>query len=213
LAPVHSLAHRYQRSGVGANVFYAWSYFGAPSSNGAQNFKDQDGYAIEFDANIGLTNWWQEDQYYRRRAPTWNFNETATWIRGKHTVSFGGSMMTVRSDREDKVVVPGINLGFNNNSDLARTLFTLANFPGASTAQLTDARELYGLVTAADRRHRPGRARSQDQQVHGVRHSRNVDQDGRLRRVLAGFLEGRAHPDAHRRHPLGRPGPRPIAER
>src|SRR6185436_11378508 len=33
------------------------SYFGDDSSNGPQTFEDEDGYAIDFDGNIGLTNW------------------------------------------------------------------------------------------------------------------------------------------------------------
>ena len=43
--------------------------------------------------------------------------------------------------------MPGINLRFDTTNDPAAGLFSTANFPGASAAQLTDARELYALLT------------------------------------------------------------------
>jgi hypothetical protein len=56
-------------------------------------------------------------------------------------------MLFVRAWEDAKQVVPGIDLRFNTANDPAAGLFTGANFPGASTAQLTDARELYALLT------------------------------------------------------------------
>jgi outer membrane receptor protein involved in Fe transport len=44
-------------------------------------------------------------------------------------------------------MVTGINLRFDTNFDPAASLFNTTNFPGASAAQLTDARELYALLT------------------------------------------------------------------
>ena len=32
-------------------------FFGQPHSSGPQTFEDTNGYAIDLDANIGLTNW------------------------------------------------------------------------------------------------------------------------------------------------------------
>ncbi len=132
---------------AGAISAFRYSHFGTPASNGPQQFADQGGYAIDFDTNIGLTNWWNENRTRKRRAPTYNINENATWIRGKLTMTFGGSYLRSSSREFEQVQVPGVNLGFNNTYDPARTLFTTANFPGASSAQLTDARELYGLLT------------------------------------------------------------------
>ncbi len=44
-------------------------------------------------------------------------------------------------------MVPSLNLGFDTQRDPAAGLFTTANFAGASAGQLTDARELYALLT------------------------------------------------------------------
>ena len=43
--------------------------------------------------------------------------------------------------------MPGITLGFNNTFDPAIGLFNTTNFPGASNAQLGDARAVYAMLT------------------------------------------------------------------
>ena len=58
-------------------------------------------------------------------------------------------------------MVPEIDLGFDQTNDPANGLFTTATFQGASTAQLTDARALYAMLTGRVRGdYRRGRARS-----------------------------------------------------
>jgi hypothetical protein len=132
---------------AGFTAFGGTSAFGSQISNGAQNFADQNGYAIDFDANIGLTNWHTESSYSWRTAPAMNIDESLTWQLGKHSLNFGGGFLHTRVHDNAQTVVPGINLGFNTTNDPAAGLFTTANFPGASGANLTDARELYALLT------------------------------------------------------------------
>jgi Carboxypeptidase regulatory-like domain len=126
------------------------SHFGVDSSNGVPTFDDQDGYAIDFDSNIGLTNWWNQNTPSWRSAYVYSIDETLSWQLGKHSVSFGGAMLFSRAWEMAQQMVPGIQLGFDNNSDPAIGLFTggaTGNFRDASAAQLTDAREFYGLLT------------------------------------------------------------------
>lgn len=123
------------------------SSFGDDSTNGAQNFADQAGYAIDFDANIGLTNWHAENNRSWRSSPTFSLDESVTWQRGTHSLNFGASAVHVRAWENAQQYVPGINLGFSTNNDPAATMFTSTLIPGASAAQLTDARELYALLT------------------------------------------------------------------
>ncbi len=123
------------------------SSFGSFATNGVGNFADQDGYAIDFDANIGLTNWHTENGFSWRASPTFSIDESLTWQRGSHSVNFGGGFLNVRAWENAIQMVPGINLGFNTNNDPAAGLFATANFAGASAGQLTDARELYALLT------------------------------------------------------------------
>jgi hypothetical protein len=132
----------------GLVAFYGFSNFGAQSSNGKQSFADQEGYAIDFDSNIGLTNWFYENGFSWRRAPTVSLDEILTWQRGTHGLSFGGSFL--QSDAQENAIaqmVPGINLGMSQQFDPAAGLFTTGNFSGASSAQLSDARDLYALLT------------------------------------------------------------------
>ena len=84
-----------------------------------------------------------------------------SWQKGRHSLSFGGAMLVrARLRRTARQMVPGINLGFNTTNDPAAGLFTTANFPGASAANLADARDLYALLTGrVIGRHRAGGAR------------------------------------------------------
>ncbi len=131
----------------GLTAFYGSSNFGDLTTNGPQSFADQDGYAIDFDGNIGLTNWWVRNAPTWRNAPAYSVEDTVTWQKGKHSMSFGGNFLLSTAEGFGQQMVPGINLGFNTQFDPASSLFTTANFPGASSAQLTDARELYALLT------------------------------------------------------------------
>ena len=123
------------------------SYFGENASNGPQTFADQNGYALDFDQNIGLTNWFRANGPTSRSAWSWNIDDTLSWQKGRHSLSMGGSLYFGRAWEDGQQIVPGIQLGFDQNNDPAAGLFSIANFPNASTAQLADARELYGLLT------------------------------------------------------------------
>jgi len=123
------------------------SYFGEPISNGPQTFASLNGYALDFDQNIGLTNWFTANGPTSRSAWSWNVDDTINWQKGGHSLSVGGSLYFGRTWENGQQVVPGIQLGLDQNNDPAAAMFSSANFPGASTAQLSDARELYGLLT------------------------------------------------------------------
>ena len=122
-------------------------FFGQPYSNGPQTFDDTNGYAIDFDGNIGLTNWHDGNAMAGRSAYQYTFDDTLSWQRGKHSLTFGGAAFLGRAWDDSQQMVPGINLGFNTANDPAAGMFGAANFPGASGGQLTDARDLYALLT------------------------------------------------------------------
>ena len=123
------------------------SYFGDLRSNGPQSFEDQQGFSLDFDQNIGLTNWWTVNSTSWRTVPTYSIDESLNWQRGAHSINFGGSVLISHVYDNAQQYVPSINLGFNTTLDPAASLFSSANFPGASSAQLTDARNLYALLT------------------------------------------------------------------
>jgi len=76
----------------------------------------------------------------------WSLADKLSWQRGRHGLQLGGELTRVKARRRDQQVVPGASFGMAN-ADPAAGLFTTTNFPGASTANLTDAAFLYGLLT------------------------------------------------------------------
>ena len=131
----------------GSNAFYGYSRFGKPESNGPQTFEDSDDFAIDFDSAIGLTNWYLQTTPSWRHAPTYSLADTVTWLRGNHSMSFGGSYLLQTAQENAQQQINQVNLRFDEDFDPARGLFTTANFPSASSGQLNDARALYALLT------------------------------------------------------------------
>ncbi|MCG3146409.1 MAG: hypothetical protein HONDAALG_04472 [Gammaproteobacteria bacterium] len=82
----------------------------------------------------------------RRNAPTWQFNNTLNWTRGTHSMSYGYSFTQVNFWGKNQTLAPSITFGIDTN-DPANAMFTTANFPGAATADLTRARNIYAVLT------------------------------------------------------------------
>ena len=72
---------------------------------------------------------------------------SVTWLKGEHTLSFGGNVLISNAESSSQQMVPGITLGFNQDFDPAAGMFNGTNFPGASTAQLNAARATYAVLT------------------------------------------------------------------
>ena len=60
----------------------------------------------------------------------YTFDETLTWQKGNHSLTFGGSVFLGRAWENAQQMVPGINLGFNTTNDPAAGLFTATQLPG-----------------------------------------------------------------------------------
>jgi len=157
--PLHSYTLRSTLSGnkvnearVGITAKGGSSKFGFPSdpSLGPSSFADQGGFALnfpDFDNNNTLTNWFATNNPSWRSAPTYSIDESLTWLKGKHSFSFGASYLRATAWENAQQIVPGIDFGFSTTNDPAAGLFTTANFPNASAGQLSDARDLYALLT------------------------------------------------------------------
>ncbi|HEU4933404.1 MAG TPA: TonB-dependent receptor [Pyrinomonadaceae bacterium] len=91
----------------------------------------------------------------KRNTPSFDFSDSMTWVKGKHSLNFGGNYNLIKtfSDAANNVV-GNVNFGIAEG-DPAEDLFTAANFPGASANDLATAAQLYatltGRVTAVDR--------------------------------------------------------------
>ncbi|HYE89096.1 MAG TPA: carboxypeptidase-like regulatory domain-containing protein [Vicinamibacterales bacterium] len=124
-------------------------FFGRPerAAPKADNFSDTNGYALNLDQNIGLTDWHVTNTLSSRSGYQYTLDETINWLRGNHSITIGGSAFLGRAWEDSQQLTTGIDLGMDQTNDPAAPLFSAANFAGASAAQITDARELYALLT------------------------------------------------------------------
>ena len=134
----------------GAAAFFGFSNFGRPSvqtdsRNSPLTFADQAGFAITTPGNT--TDWFTSNSPSWRHAPTYSLDESLTWLRGSHSLMFGGNVFISNAESDGQNMVRGITLGFNTDFDPAIGLFNTTNFPGASSANLNAARDTYAVLT------------------------------------------------------------------
>jgi hypothetical protein len=81
-----------------------------------------------------------------RDAFTQTLENTLSWQKGSHSLSIGGAFSNFEIWLENQQIVPELRFGVEQG-DPAEAMFVAANFPGASTAAITNARRLYGVLT------------------------------------------------------------------
>ncbi len=133
----------------GFSSIWSGSHFGYPSSqesgNAPSSFADQGGFAIT--TPTSTTDWYTSNNPSWRIAPTWSADDTLTWVKGSHAMTFGASFLLSNADSGSEQIVPGITLGFDTANDPAAAMFNTGNFPGASSTQLDAARAVYAVLT------------------------------------------------------------------
>ena len=142
------------RSTLGRNLVNEarLGYSGAPvrffDEMSADMFKDYQGFAMTF-PSVGSNITSPAAPPFRpqsRNANSLLIDDTLNWLKGSHSLSFGGSFTQFDIWAKDVTLIPSVNFGVLAN-DPANGLFTVANFPGASATQLTAASNLYALLT------------------------------------------------------------------
>lgn len=128
-----------------AKTGFQWSPVDFYSDLGADTFQNQGGRAITF--GFGLTNPTIGNAPNVRNTPSLNVENSLSWLKGSHSFRFGGSFTRITNTSESWNLVPTAVLGFNTTNDPAAGIFSAGNFPGASTADLNNARALYALLT------------------------------------------------------------------
>ncbi len=81
-----------------------------------------------------------------RNNPVWNITNTLTWLKGKHTVTLGGTFRRTTMYESIGGVPPSITVGMANN-DPAAAVFTATNIPFLNTNDVGSAQSLYALLT------------------------------------------------------------------
>jgi carboxypeptidase family protein len=81
-----------------------------------------------------------------REASTKVIEDTATWLKGKHSVQFGGSLVQADVWLQNQTIVPSITFGIQA-TEAASAMFNTTNFPGAAAQDITNATNLYAMLT------------------------------------------------------------------
>jgi hypothetical protein len=108
---------------------------------------NQDGYSIGINAFSSITTATARNSVSRRNTPVKDVADTVTWSHGSHSMSFGGQFTQISGFNLNRdYTVPTISIGIASG-DPAAAMFTTANFPGASSTNLSDAQNLYAVLT------------------------------------------------------------------
>ncbi len=106
---------------------------------------NQGGYRLAISA-AGITNPDPSSAVSSREASTINAENTLNWVKGSHSLNFGGAWTQVDLWLQNQTYVPTVNFGIATG-DPAESIFTTGNFPGASTTVLNSARAIYATLT------------------------------------------------------------------
>jgi len=114
----------------------------------ASQFTDFKGFCVVLpDIGSDLTDLCTDASPQFRTAPSLNIGDTVNWLKRNHSVQFGGTFTRIGLSLTDQVRVPTVNFNTDSTNDPASTMFTTANFPGASNTQLNAARAYYATLT------------------------------------------------------------------
>ena len=128
---------------------FLWSPIDFNGPLGPSQFADQGGFNLVMPTLGGtaLTGATITSSMSKRNASHWDINDTLSWLKGNHSVAFGGAFTKVNYWTTTQTAAPSLSFGVDATNDPASVMFTGANFPGASTADLANARALYALLT------------------------------------------------------------------
>jgi hypothetical protein len=127
---------------------------GITSAAFTQSFANMGGFALSTPL---MQSPYRASSSNSRDAPTYVLEDTISWIKNKHSFGMGASFTQINLNYLYHYYAPGIGMGIDTN-DPANTLtipvngvlspmFSTANFPGATTTDLSNAKSLYALLT------------------------------------------------------------------
>jgi hypothetical protein len=128
------------------------------SGNGTANFRREfgpgqfklfNGYAV---GNPFSSGYFTYSTNSRRNTPVKTINDNLFWLKGEHSLNFGGSYTRVASWTQSigSQQVPGITIGIATNDPVntgSTSIFNTTNFPGSTPTQRSEAAALYALLT------------------------------------------------------------------
>jgi hypothetical protein len=145
------------RSTVGDTFFNEFRVGGSGGATlfspelGTDMWSNLNGYRLNFNGaccgtGAALTNPSLAATPSSREASTLVLENTTTWLKGNHNIQFGGSVVQSDVWLQNQTLVPTANFGINS-SEAADAMFNATTLPGASAADITQAKNLYAMLT------------------------------------------------------------------
>jgi hypothetical protein len=110
-------------------------------------FGGMNGYAISWTSFHSLSNAYYNSANNSREGKTLVFEDNLNWVKGSHLLTMGVSYTKAEVWQYNQQKVPTVTLGMTTSGDPADSMFTTANFPGASATDISYARSLYAVLT------------------------------------------------------------------
>jgi hypothetical protein len=114
----------------------------------AGQFANQGGFAQGISAAAaGISNVTTVNSPQRRNTPTNQLSDNLSWIKGKHTLNFGGDISSISTFLQSAIngAVPSIGYGQDVSDPIDTSMFNATNFPNAT--QRAQADTLYRVLT------------------------------------------------------------------
>jgi len=108
---------------------------------------DMHGYDIRWTNFKSIQNVGVQNAPSSREGKTRVFEDTLNWVKGSHAIATGLSYTRAGVWLYNQQLVPQVNLGMATTGDPADAMFVAANFANASATDLTNARNLYAILT------------------------------------------------------------------
>ena len=110
------------------------------------SFSNQGGYRLGISQAMSIANVSGLTTQNSRDATTRFVEDTFSWLKGSHSISFGGTFLAAEMWNDDHTLVPQVGFGIVTG-DPADAMFSSANFPGSSSTDITNAKNLYAVLT------------------------------------------------------------------
>jgi hypothetical protein len=104
------------------------------------------GYAIGWSAFKSIANPYPNTANSAREGKTMVFEDSLSWVKGPHLLTMGVSYTKAEVWLYNQTKVPTVTLNMVTG-DPADGMFTTANFPGASSTDINNAKALYAVLT------------------------------------------------------------------
>jgi hypothetical protein len=88
------------------------------------------------------------NSFSSRQSPTRDFSDNITWIKGNHTLTFGGQWKNIQTISDSvNPVASTVNLGALANDTALLNAISATTIPGANATEVANAQLLYGILT------------------------------------------------------------------